>query len=258
MELVKKILIDDDIYFYDAYKNLLIKDGNYYQKNTEPLVVQNWISEKEYKWMLENCREQLVLGVTNECNMRCKYCTYHDNRYEKNIFNEMMDEVTAETAISEFLSCCKETAAPCISFYGGEPLLNFDLIKKCVPFALGKSNGRPVKFGITTNGLLLNDEVNDFFAKYNFEVGVSLDGPKFLHDRYRVTIHNVGTYTNVIENLKHFWKKHKLYFERNVFFSTVLAIPRCSKLLFDFFENSKISTVMTDVYITNHYKKLLN
>lgn len=256
MSLIKKLVVDKITYFYDAHKNSLIKTNRYYSSDVKSLNIKPWISNDEYKWMLENCREQLVLSVTDSCNMRCKYCTYHNDRYQKKYNYKIMDEATAKMAINEFLSCCKETDAPCISFYGGEPLLNFKLIKECVIFALNKSYGKNIRFGITTNGLLINDEICDFFIKYNFEVGISLDGPKVLNDRYRLTINGKGTYKTIINNIINLYKKNKDYMENNVFLSTVLAPPKYSKLLFDFFQNSDISTVMSDVSINDHFKNL--
>ena len=72
-----------------------------------------------------------------------------------------------------------------IGFYGGEPLLEFELIKKCVKYARKELKGKQINFALTTNATLLNDEIINYFIEHSFIVTVSIDGPKEMHDDER-------------------------------------------------------------------------
>lgn len=108
----------------------------------------------------------LTLCVTNECNLRCPYC-FEDNKTAQNM--------TLETAIKAM-----ETFKPTnISFFGGEPLLNWPVIKEVV------EKYPDVHFGLTTNLTLITDEMIDFFDEHNVSVMVSLDGLPAIHNKNR-------------------------------------------------------------------------
>ena len=148
---------------------------------------------------------QLILGITERCNLRCKYCifsgNYDDMRTHNN--NKMSDEIAIKALDYYFdhLNANKEyfpIQLPAITFYGGEPLLEFDLIKKVVKHA----KGLDCVFNLTTNGTLLNQETIEYLVDNNFIIGISLDGPKKIHDKNRVFPDNSGSFDNVINNFK--------------------------------------------------------
>ena len=135
------------------------------------------------------------IWVTSACNFRCRYCYVAD--YEKN-----MSEKTGEEVI-RFI----EKNAPIsdeeiiVNFHGGEPLLNFNLIRKMIEkleFRLKKT----ILFGITTNGSLLTKEISKFLAeKFKYNLSVSLDGNEKINNINRVYANNIGTYDSVIKNI---------------------------------------------------------
>ena len=88
-----------------------------------------------------------------------------------------------------------------ISFYGGEPLLAFPLIKEIILYTTGKYKGFAYDFRMTTNGYLLKDSILDFLAEYNCGISVSLDGPEEDHDRNRVLAGGGGTFKTVYANI---------------------------------------------------------
>lgn len=150
---------------------------------------------------------QLILIVTENCNLRCEYCVYSD-KYPKDISysNLKMDFKTAKLAIDEYFKLHRErekhglNKSPNISFYGGEPLLNFDLIKECVNYI--KEIDPSTVFYITTNGTIMNNEIAHFLATNNFVVTFSLDGNKENNDRNRIFINQKGTFDIIYNNVK--------------------------------------------------------
>ena len=160
---------------------------------------------------------QLILNVTENCNMRCKYC-YLSEEYEftRNRTSHMMDFQTAKKALDLFFDkqrIIKQQnpgKAVGISFYGGEPLLNLDLIKRCVEYT---KNNCPLKFGfyITTNGTLLKDDVVDYLVDNNFNIFISLDGNKDEHDKNRVDANGKGTYDRIAKNIERLVERYPAY-----------------------------------------------
>ncbi len=121
--------------------------------------------------------------VTLRCEHSCPYCQVSRRSADKNLFD--MDEVTAQKALDMAFSSPSPQIK--IEFQGGEPLLNFELIKKIVFWGEERSAelGKPVTFVITTNLALLNDEVLQFSKEHQILISTSLDGPKDLHNKNR-------------------------------------------------------------------------
>jgi uncharacterized protein len=96
-----------------------------------------------------------------------------------------------------------------LSFYGGEPLLEFDLIQRCVDYARNKFSGNCPRFNVTTNGVLLDRNMAEYFARHRFGVTVSVDGPRSVHDRHRVDFHGKGlTPPYDLDILQKLWEEH--------------------------------------------------
>ncbi len=145
----------------------------------------------------------IQLEVTERCNLRCAYCVYGAHYKEKrNHGAKDMSHTTALKAIDHLnkSSCTKESVA--VTFYGGEPLLCFPLIKSCVQYARSVIKGRSLSFSITTNATLMTPSIAEFFFDEGFGVLVSLDGPQDIHDAYRKNIHGEGTFERTISGLK--------------------------------------------------------
>lgn len=162
---------------------------------------------------------QLILVVTTNCNLRCHYCILSEKYpYEKSPGPERMPQGVAFRAIDYYLRMLARirnrdpARAAVISFYGGEPLLNLDVIEKAVEYVrnLGERN---VRYSLSTNGTLLSQEVADFLVANKFLISVSLDGPKQEHDRNRVNDRDGGTFDLVYGNLERFWKRYPKYKE---------------------------------------------
>ncbi len=134
----------------------------------------------------------LELNLTFNCNLACEYCFIHNKQG-----GERMTLTTAQKAIDILFS----NAGPSvnITFFGGEPLLEFDLIQAIVPYVMANARqlGKEVTWAITTNGTLVTEEILQFFAQYNIYLLLSLDGGPETHDRYRRTKSGEGTWHKI-------------------------------------------------------------
>jgi len=182
--------------------------------------------------------EQLILNLTENCNMRCSYCIYSGKYKEQRVHSKRyMPEKTALKATEYFLNHCADEIY--LGFYGGEPLLAFSLMKKIVEYSKSKTDSK-IKFSLTTNATLLNEEIIRFFIKNKFSLTVSLDGPENVHDRYRKTIDGQGTFQRVMENLKKIKDYDADYYMHKVLFSVVNAPPLKLYTAAKFFEENDL------------------
>lgn len=152
---------------------------------------------------LKKERNQITLELTERCNMRCKYCIYHcGNGGFREFGKRDMSFDIAQKALDEFMKGCKKDEAY-ISFYGGEPLIKYDLIKQCMEYCLEKYSEKRVVCTMTTNATLVTKEIAEYFAGLpNAIITVSLDGPEEMHDKYRVYQNGKGTFKDTVRGLK--------------------------------------------------------
>ena len=146
------------------------------------------------------------------CNLDCKYCFYleKENLYP-NADNFKMPYNILESFIRQKIRAHK---VPNVHFawQGGEPtLLGVEYFKKVVEFQKEYANGKTITNAFQTNGILLDDKWCEFFKENNFLIGLSIDGPEELHDRYRVNKGNNPTFNQVIKGIGYL-KKHKVEF----------------------------------------------
>lgn len=138
--------------------------------------------------------ESFLILVSEACNLNCSYCYGRYHEYDAS--NSLMNLDT----IKRIMFVANELNIEGIGFFGGEPLLNFDLIKESVNFAQEKNYH--FQYGITTNGTLLNDENADFLKAHNFNASIGLDGDEVNHNLTRVYKNGKGSYKDVLRGLK--------------------------------------------------------
>jgi len=144
----------------------------------------------------------VALNLTNNCNFACDYCFANHGRYDKpGLCMSKEIAIKAIDLLFENISRNHQKRAA-IAFFGGEPLLAWDLIKTIVVYAKkNKPKGVRLKFLITTNASLLNKDKIDFFNKNNFSVMVSIDGPRKVNDANRKLPNGEGSYDLIIPQI---------------------------------------------------------
>ena len=179
----------------------------------------------------------LRLETTEQCNQRCNYCYFSGNyKTLRTHGNKRMSTATAHDAVDFLFQHSSDTPAVRISFYGGEPLLNFRTIKKTVEYAKYRFHTR-VSFDIITNGTLLNDEIVEFLVENDFWVTLSLDGPSEIHDRNRIRIDGSGTFTDVWKNLNHMHTYNPIFFREKVCIRCTMTPPTTIQQMINFFDS---------------------
>ena len=260
------IKVPDDVYAY--LKDMTSEPDAEVRVYLEDLKAQGYLKEKRvkvsehpvteyYHSFVKNNLGQLTLQITQGCNLKCEYCSYSGNYFNREHTNKSMSFETAKKAIDYFISHARDSSHFGISFYGGEPLLEFDLIKKCVAYADSRAEGRKISYNFTTNGTLLTEEKYEFLVEHDFSLLVSLDGPQKVHDRHRVFAGStLGSFQKMSDNVKMLRRKYPDYFARKVSFNTVLDPEYPLKEICDFtmtdenFRDSRIlSSVVSDVQI---------
>ncbi|MDR0614787.1 MAG: radical SAM protein [Lactobacillales bacterium] len=174
--------------------------------------------------ILESSINSVTLEVTEECNLRCKYCIYHPSHPDYREFgHKHMSWDTAKKAIDFLKAHSLEVEAPYIGFYGGEPLINFKLIQKCIEYAK-EVFGEKVTFSLTTNATLVTEKIAKFLFENDTNVIISLDGPKEIHDENRIAASGQGSYEATVNGAKKllvtaekFGKKESIIFNVVVF-----------------------------------------
>ena len=192
----------------------------------------------------------LVLGITERCNLNCAYCCFSGKFVGQRMHgNRTMSFEIAKKAITDFLDqkSTNTNDLYLLSFYGGEPLLEFDLLKNCVEFAKNRAreSGKQVGFSVTTNGTLLDDAAVDFLVENEFLILISLDGPQESHDRYRVFPNGKGSFEAVAANLKRFVQRYPDYGNRGLNFTLAppLDLDATEKLFEEMISDFPISRV---------------
>ena len=161
----------------------------------------------------------LCIHICHDCNFRCRYCFADEGAYHQH--RESMSLETAKAAVDFLLKNSGNRKVLEMDFFGGEPLMNFDVLKKTVQYAKeeGAKLGKKFLFTTTTNALLLNDEVIRFFNEEMENVVLSLDGRKEVHDAIRKTVNGKGTFDLIIDKIKNFisLRGDKSYYVRGTF-----------------------------------------
>lgn len=157
--------------------------------------------------------KSIALQVTQKCNFRCKYCIYSEeiNKSQRSHSKNSMSLETAMKSIDFLSNHSIDTKEVGIGFYGGEPLMEFELIKEIVAYAKEVFIGKPILFSMTTNGSLLNEEIIKFLKESDFNLMISLDGPKEINDKNRIFANGTGTFDSVMNNIKLIAKLYPKY-----------------------------------------------
>lgn len=189
-------IIEDCVIEHSILKAPILNSSN---------IVGPQVDNLEYS--LKNEMTSLTLEVTEECNLRCKYCIYHPSHPEFRGFGvRKMTMDTAVKAIDLLFASSDQSTERVIGFYGGEPLTNWKIIKDSIEYAQNKakSTEKEIQFAITTNATLINRKIAEYLIlKTNMYFTLSIDGPKAVHDRNRIFINGKGSFDRTLNGFKH-------------------------------------------------------
>lgn len=179
----------------------------------------------------------LIKPASAKCNLNCEYCFYKDIAYNRKVADYgFMDAETLREIVKKVLEFADDTAT--FSFQGGEPTLcGLEFYKDLLKYQ-ELYNKKKVRINncMQTNGLLLDDEWAGFLHGHNFLVGLSLDGPQKLHDKYRADARGMGTYQAVIQKAR-LLEKFKVDF--NILFVVTSALAESPGKAYTFFRKNR-------------------
>lgn len=186
---------DIDLCFEDI--EALIKDGRLFAKDA----FEN--SALDFK-KRQGVLKAICLHVAHDCNLACKYCFAGKGEYDGP--KGLMSFETGKRALDFLVEKSGTRKNLEVDFFGGEPLLNWEVCKKLVEYgrSIEKEHGKNFRFTLTTNGVLVNDVVIDFCNREMGNVVLSLDGRKETHDRLRTTCNGKGSYDLIVDKFKKF------------------------------------------------------
>ncbi len=144
----------------------------------------------------------LCLHIAHDCNLACKYCFAGEGEYHGD--RSLMSFEVGKKALDFLIENSGNRVNLEVDFFGGEPLMNFDVVKQLVEYGRSqeKLHNKKFRFTLTTNGVLLSDEVMEFANKEMANVVLSIDGRKEIHDMMRPTRNGKGSYDIIIDKFK--------------------------------------------------------
>ena len=161
----------------------------------------------------------MCLHVAHTCNLNCEYCFAGQGRYHGK--DAIMSFEVGKKALDFLVENSGSRHNLEVDFFGGEPLVNFNVVKELVKYArsIEKEKNKHFRFTLTTNGVLLNDDVIDFLNKEMDNVVLSLDGRKEVNDLKRKRLDGKGSYDIIVPHFQNFVKKrgNKEYYMRGTF-----------------------------------------
>ncbi|MBO5067555.1 MAG: thioether cross-link-forming SCIFF peptide maturase [Clostridia bacterium] len=161
----------------------------------------------------------LCLHVAHTCNLNCEYCFASQGKYNGD--RAVMSFEVGKRALDFLVENSGSRRNLEVDFFGGEPLMNFDVVKQLVNYArsIEKEKNKNFRFTLTTNGVLIDDDVIEFANKEMSNVVLSLDGRKEVHDRYRVDYNGNGSWEKIVPKFQKLVKARggKNYYMRGTF-----------------------------------------
>ncbi len=166
-----------------------------------------------------NVIKALCLHIAHTCNLNCSYCFASQGKYHGD--RALMSFEVGKQALDFLIANSGSRTNLEVDFFGGEPLMNWDVVKQLVLYArsIEKQHHKNFRFTLTTNGMLIDDDVIDFANKEMSNVVLSLDGRKEIHDRLRVDYAGHGSYDTIVPKFKKLVESRggKNYYMRGTF-----------------------------------------
>ena len=198
-------------------------------------IVQGVVDDSRYAWTFTPPSEfssmpevyMFIIAITEQCNLRCTYCCY-SGEYEGNHSHNSRTLCEGDIqAIYDFIAKTAKTKPIRISFYGGEPLVNYPLVQYAIQAGQQRWED-DVTFSVSTNGTLLTEERIDWLVNNGVELAISIDGTQPFHDAHRVDAKGNGSYTKVRNALAYL---HSNTFNQYPKVVLMMTLPSVSKLM---------------------------
>ena len=221
---IKELIDNKALYTEDIYKNLA------------PEIASANVNLKS-----------MCLHIAHGCNLKCRYCFAGEGEYHE---KGLMSFEVGKKAIDYLIASSGKRRNLEVDFFGGEPLLNFDVVKQIVAYArsLEEKHNKNFRFTLTTNALLLNDEITAFLNREMTNVVLSLDGRKEVNDNMRMRKDGSGSYDTIVPKIKRFVEQrgNRDYYIRGTFTRENLDFTRdIEEYLSLGFKNLSLEPVVT-------------
>ena len=146
----------------------------------------------------------LCLHIAHDCNLACRYCFAKEGEYNQSK-RELMSYEVGKRALDFLVENSGSRHNLEVDFFGGEPLMNFEVIRDLVKYgrSIEEEKNKKFRFTLTTNGVLLNDEILEFANKEMSNLVLSIDGRKEVHDKMRPFRGGQGSYDKIVDKFKH-------------------------------------------------------
>lgn len=169
----------------------LIKDGALFTED----IYEKYISDFKSR---STVVKALCLHIAHDCNLACRYCFAEEGEYHGR--RELMTYEVGKQALDFLIANSGKRKNLEVDFFGGEPLMNFDVVKKLVEYGRGleEAHNKKFRFTLTTNGILLNEDIMEFANKEMSNVVLSIDGRKEVNDFMRPSRNKKGSYDIII------------------------------------------------------------
>ena len=220
-EIVAKILdkykgdetvTEDEVRLCIKDVEFLVEDGKLFSADAYEDLARDYKNNS-------NVIKALCLHIAHTCNLNCEYCFASQGKYQGE--RALMSFEVGKRAFDFLIENSGTRRNLEVDFFGGEPLMNFDVVKQLVAYArsIEKAHNKNFRFTLTTNGMLIDDDVIDFCNKEMSNVVLSLDGRKEVHDRFRVDYAGNGSYDKILPKFKRLVEKRggKDYYMRGTF-----------------------------------------
>lgn len=259
--------------FFDYTEDYIVKklDKKYPEKDIreayseifELFKLEKLFSKDSYKELareekLRSPIKSLCLNVAHDCNLRCSYCFASEGDF--GCGRELMPLETAKKSVDFLIEHSGKIKNLEMDFFGGEPLMNWNVVKETVKYArsLEKKYNKNFRFTLTTNGILLDDEKIDFINEEIYDVVLSLDGRKEINDKYRITKTKKGSYDIVLPKFQKLISRrgNKSYYVRGTYTKDNLDFMKDVMHLYDLgFKNISMEPVLCDKNFTSSVNK---
>lgn len=208
--------------------------SNHIQKIEHP-------ATKLLPYYIKNDMNYMILQITQNCNLKCDYCVYSGGYKTRKHNKKKMSFDMAKKGIDYLIEHSRNSSRLVLGFYGGEPLLEFPLIQKCVEYIEARVEDKEIWYAITTNATLLNERNIEFMSEHNFNVTLSIDGPKERHDENRKFVGSErGSYDTIVKNIKFLKERYNKFYKNNLRINTVLDTRRSFSEISDFFKETEV------------------